>query len=878
MRKFLAAFLFIQFCFADVYGQLQASRNFRTITSEINNYYNQVGKNKPGYKQFKRWEWYYSTRLGPNGMMVNNDSLNREALRTSSVNRVNMNQRTTANTGAWSAIGPASVSSSDRGIGRTNRIAFHPTNVNTLYVAGATGGLWITTDGGSNWYSYSEGIPNMSLSGVAVDHSNPSIIYILTGDADAKAGSSWNGYGLTKTSIGVLKSYDGGFTWHRTGLRWNETDNVNAYKLIMHPTNPSILFVATNEGIFRTTNGGTTWTSSNTNSRLYDMEFHPTNPAIVYASGITADSIIVLKSTNTGVSFTQTHGIRRSNNAAGRGASNRSALGVTPANPSMVYLFTGPCTAAGQFQGLYRSSDVGETFTTRATTPNILGRSSFGTDDDDQEHYDMAIAVSPTNSNQLALGAIYLWTSTNGGTGFSFQNEDNSNFDYYHVDIHDLAYHPLDNSRLYMCGDGGVYISLNNGNTWSAVHGNLQLTQYYKIAANPNAAFDSDNIIIGGTQDNGTNKRGSSGGPSFTQILGADGMDCIIDPDGAATYIASIQQGVFYHSTNSGSTLTKFADSGIVAGAINNRITDRWVTPVAEITGNTNQFVLGYSPSVLATNIGPGWVFTQLGWSGLTFVKTARGNANRIWVGDNDFLSQNIIKTTTNLGSTWTTVLDEPNTTPMTDMAFDPTNGSRVWVTYGGYNSFRKVRFFNGTQWTDVNGSLPNVPVNCILYDGSAGAAPDALYIGTDIGVFYRDANLGDWIPFSNELPVVEITDLEMHPVTGMLRAGTYGRGIWETSRYSGCPSTITLNTSNTAIFKPYYFQASSSVNSTAQHHGAGANVFYKAGGSVVLTPGFTASSFGENVFEAALGPCGGGVPAKVQGVASTRIRGVLVH
>ncbi|HVF96174.1 MAG TPA: hypothetical protein VM871_02570, partial [Flavisolibacter sp.] len=96
------------------------------------------------------------------------------------------------------------------------------------------------------------------------------------------------------------------------------------------------------------------------------------------------------------------------------------------------------------------------------------------------------------------------------------------------------------------------------------------------------------------------------------------------------------------------------------------------------------------------------------------------------------------------------------------------------------------------------------------------------------------------------------------------LRAGTYGRGIWETSIYSSCPSAITLTTSNTAIFKPYYFQASATVNSSAVHGSAGANVFYKAGAEVVLTPGFAATSGGENVFEAALGPCGGGVPNRV--------------
>jgi hypothetical protein len=156
------------------------------------------------------------------------------------------------------------------------------------------------------------------------------------------------------------------------------------------------------------------------------------------------------------------------------------------------------------------------------------------------------------------------------------------------------------------------------------------------------------------------------------------------------------------------------------------------------------------------------------------------------------------------------------------------------------------------------------VPINCIVFDDNNGNPAGAVYIGTDIGVFYRDNNLSDWIPFSNGLPVVEITDLEIHNSQGLLRAGTYGRGMWETSVYSNCPSIINLTAANTAIFKPYYFQASASVNSSAVHSGTGANVFYKAGTEVVLTPGFGASSYGENVFEAALGSCGGGVPNRV--------------
>lgn len=878
MKRIATTITIILFILASAKGQ-RASQNFREIQQRMNAYYDSAGKKSPGYKQWKRWEWYYSTRTGENGAMVNNEQLNLEALQASSVSRTILPESPQANTGSWTSLGPSSVSSSHKGMGRVNRIAFHPTNENIMYAASATGGLWITTDAGANWYSYSEGIPNMSLNGVAVDYTNTNIIYILTGDADGAFGGARGQFLYGKTSIGVLKSYDGGFTWYRTALRWNETDIVTGYKMVMHPTNPSVLMVATDRGIYRTADGGNTWDSTQTTTPFYDLEFNPSNPSIVYACGTTTDSIIVMKSTNAGVSFIKTHGIHREQNFENHTVMNRSCLGVSAANSNYVYLLAGPCTATGQFQGVYRSTDAGETFTLRTNSPNILGASSLGADAKDQHNYDLCLAINPTNINRVASGGIKLWTSTNGGSSFSWQDDFVSSLSYYHPDIHDLVYHPLNSGKLYMCADGGVYLSLDNGANWTSVSGDLTVTQYYKIGASTGAGLGLENVVIGGAQDNGTNKRGSSGSSAYSQLTGSDGMDCLIDPDNLNVYITSAQDGVFYYTSNAGSSFGQFADPDLVTNAINATVKSNWVTPVAEITGSTTQFVIGYDPVVIATNIGSTWVFNDIGWSGLSFVKTARGNANRVYVGDNDRLNKNDIHTTTNQGSTWTTVLNEANTVPVTDLAFDPTNGNRIWITYGGYTANRKVRYSSdgGANWTYINGTLPNVPINCILYDGSSGAAPDALYIGTDIGVFYRDNNLGDWIPFSNGLPVVEITDLEMHPTLGLLRAGTYGRGMWETSRYSNCVATINLTTSNTAVFSPYYFQASSTINSTAQHYGAGANVFYKAGTEVALTAGFAASGDGGNVFDAALGPCSGGVPNRQQTNKVQRVRGVLV-
>lgn len=869
------------------YAQV-GNKDFKTITRTITDYYDRVGKDKPGYKQFKRWEWYHETRLGPGGLLVDNFSRNMQALRSSSANRA---ASSLSNAGSWSFMGPNSVASSDKGVGRVNRIAFHPTNENILYAASATGGLWISSDAGSSWFSYSEGIPNMTLSGVAVHHTNPNILYILTGDADSYFGGARAQFAYGKSSTGVLKSFDGGFTWYQTALNWAETDGILGYKLLMHPTDPDILFIAASNGIWRTVNGGNSWTLVDNTAGFFDMEFQPGNPSVVYASGTTNTDVVFKRSTNTGLSFSTAYSRVRQNDA-----SNRSAIAVTPANAAIVYLLLGPATGAGSFHGVYRSTDGGLNFTQRSTTPNILGRTSDGSDADDQEHYDLALAVSPTSSASLACGGIRLWTSTNSGTSFTFRDNGASATNYYHVDIHDLAYHPLNNSKLYMCADGGVYLSTDNGATWTSKNNGLAITQYYKIAHNPNTVFNLGNIMIGGTQDNGTNKRLSSGSTAFEKISGADGMDCFIDPDGAAVYVVSYQLGEFLYSTNSGSSFEFVCNESTLENTLNIPVTSRWLTPVAEVTGNTTQFVMGYSPVMLATRVTTGtYAFSAIGRQanratvdGRSFVKTARGNANRIFAGFNKYTGTdgdddaNIIWTTTNQGSSWNEIYyeEDNNGAPVTDMAFNPSNGNEIWLTFGGYTAGRKVLYSpdGGTTIVNVSGSLPNVPINCIVYDGSNGTIDDRIYIGTDIGVFYRDNNLGDWVPFSNGLPVVEITDLEIHEANGMLRAGTYGRGMWESALYSGCVNSITLTTANTEMYKPYSFQASQSINSTALHLGTGANVFYKAGSNVILTPGFQAGGAANQVFEAAVGPCGGGVPNRITTAPQKGLKGFLMN
>ncbi len=162
----------------------------------------------------------------------------------------------------------------------------------------------------------------------------------------------------------------------------------------------------------------------------------------------------------------------------------------------------GPATTPGVFTGVYRSTDSGANFSTRSTTPNILGYSSTGSDDIDQAWYDLAIAVALDNTSKLYTGGINVWKSINAGT--TMTNVSQWVFggtEYTHADIHALEYNPL-NDYLYCGSDGGIFQSSDGGDSWTNISTGLANMQFYKIAGKES----NSNLLVGGTQDNGSNK------------------------------------------------------------------------------------------------------------------------------------------------------------------------------------------------------------------------------------------------------------------------------------------------------------------------------------------------------------------------------------
>ncbi|MBW6459850.1 MAG: hypothetical protein K0B08_04685 [Bacteroidales bacterium] len=296
--------------------------------------------------------------------------------------------------------------------------------------------------------------------------------------------------------------------------------------------------MASNGGLLKTANAGESWAlvQYTAGHHFHDVEFKPGDPTIMYACASTK----FFRSTDTGDTWTEIVSGVPTN-------ANRMAIGISPNNGSYVYLFAGPCYATSTYVGTYRSTNSGVSFSVRSTSPNILGYSSTGNDDKDQSHYDHALVVSLTDAERIMTGGINCWSSNNGGTSWLLKSMWNHppGSTYTHADIHALEINPL-NNNLYCGSDGGIFRSTDFGNNWTDLSAGLSITQIYRIAG-----YQPDvNFLTMGTQDNGSNKW--TGGSDIFHMLGADGMDCMIDYSSGLTLYNSCQDGELYKCTTGG--------------------------------------------------------------------------------------------------------------------------------------------------------------------------------------------------------------------------------------------------------------------------------------------------------------------------------------
>jgi Secretion system C-terminal sorting domain len=632
------------------------------------------------------------------------------------------------NTGSWSS-----------GQGRVSCITVDPSNANTIYVGTPAGGIWKSIDGGLIFVPLSDDLPQIGVNSIAVDYNNSNIVYIATGDRD----------GGSTSSEGVYKSINGGITWALTGLTKSLTGSA-CPEIYINPTNSNMLWCATNNGVFRTSNAGTTWTKTLNVIGTRDLKIKPNDPTTIYTSTAT----VLYKSTDSGATFTQ----------VGTGlpaTAGRMAIAVTAADPTIVYALS--VTTANIFQGIYKSIDSGATFTAVNTTSTGIAST--------QAYYDMALTASPTNANEIFTGFLNIWKSVDGGVTMTQVNNwsSPSSAAYSHADIHFLRYY---GNKLYCGSDGGIYVSSNGGTNFTDLTKSMQIGQPYKISV----AKQSSNKIISGLQDNGGHVYNGSRWQNF---YGADGMDVGISPtDGNLSY-GFVQYGQSFYKSTTGGASGGWVCSAPTIETGTNDTGGKWVTPLAinslgEVYSAYKNFYKLVGTTWTVQNTTP----NTIGATDAELIAIDPSNNNNIFIANDRELYKS-----TDKGLIFTMI--HTAATNIVGITVHSTNSNIIY-----YNTSSQVMksINGGTDFTAMTTSgMPSISRTCITHQNNA---VNSLYLSTTLGVYYYDDIAAAWSPFETGLPNVKVTDLEINYIDNNITAGTYGRGVWR----SPLPATLASN------------------------------------------------------------------------------------
>ena len=760
----------------------------------------------------RREQWFYEQRMLPNGQIP--AALRLEALermkqmmeaegklvrhRNSQGNIVSEELITPVTTN-WTPIGPRPANSGGSVgsvSGRIGAIAVDHTNADIVYLGGAQGGIWKTTNGGGTWTPLTDDQPSLAVGAIAIDPSSCSpgpcqTIYVGTGEQTFSVSSYYG--------AGILKSTNAGQTWTQLGTPPGSPfagpfssglGGAFISSLVVHPSNNQRLLAGVQiftsdatSGIYCSDNGGSTWT--NVVPGAVATEVVIVNATIAYGAlgRINGDPQNgIYKSANIDqpcASQTWTR-LTGTDSIFAQSTVGRIEIAVAPsvANGATLYASVANATnTSASLLGLMLSTDGGTSWQQRAATPDFCHPQCW---------YDQVIKVHPNNANVVYAGGSavsnFFMRSIDGGVSWT-PFLAGSNGVRLHVDQHAIAFGPGTGTatKMYVGNDGGVWSSDVSNSTvalnWTNLNGDLQLAQSYPAQS----IHPSDNqISFFGTQDNSTMRY--TGTLTWQIVTCGDGGWTAIDPLVPTTVYATCQFVDIRKSTNSGLPGTFVpADSGI---------TDTTVAfiPPFVIDPTTPQRLYFGTTRVWQTTDGAA-TWSPLTTSGLAGTSTLRAlavslaSSSVVWAGS----STGRVFVATNVAAGSATFNEVSTGLPartITQIVPDPTDPATAYVTYSGFvfptgaaaHIFKTTN--SGASWTNISGNLPNAPVNDLVVDPADRNR--VLYAATDVGVFRTTDGGATWSTLSTGLPRVAVFSLRLHAPSRVLRATTHGRGAWD--------------------------------------------------------------------------------------------------
>jgi photosystem II stability/assembly factor-like uncharacterized protein len=684
-------------------------------------------------------------------------------------------------------IGPATMG------GRVDDLAVLESNPAVFYVATATGGLWKTVNNGTTWeVLFDDQDDVVSLGDVTIAPDDANLVWVGTGENNNRQSGSWGN--------GVYKSTDGGQTWKSMGLR----DSKHIARIIVDPVDHDVVYVAAlgsvwgpgkERGVFKTTDGGLTWTNVlfvDADTGATEIVQDPSNNKVLYAAMYQRRRAAwgfngggpgsgIFKSSDAGRTWTKL------TNGVPPGDLGRIGMDIYRKNPNIIYALIQHQTESGT----YRSDDAGATWRKMS---NVNPRPM----------YFSQIRVDPTNDLRVYVGGVQIHISDDGGKTFIENGA-------LHSDHHAMWINPANPNHIIDGNDGGVGMSWDKGKTWEGIY-NMDLSQYYHVGVDMAIPYN----VCGGMQDNYTwcgpsavRSRNGIVNDDWYRIQGGDGFEALIDPNDPKTVYAESQNGNMVRvdvTTNERMPIRPLPGRDQPGSRWN------WNSPMAISPHNSSTIYAGAERVFRSTDRGQSWTaisddLTQkLDREGLSLMGVAGKNftiarndgvqsygnlvqlvespkqAGLVFAGSDD----GVVHMTRDGGKTWTNLAARfpgmPKNAPVSGLVASAHDANTVYVAFDNhenddYKSYLYASVDGGNNFRSISEGLPAGHTVTTVTEDPRNAS--VLYSGTEFGLFVSPDRGGTWTRVRSGLPTVPIHEIVIHPRDNDMVLATHGRSIW---------------------------------------------------------------------------------------------------
>ncbi len=685
-------------------------------------------------------------------------------------------------------IGPAGMS------GRITAIDVDLSHPDRIFVGSASGGLWLSENGGISWEPIFDDQPALSIGSVAINQKNPDVIWVGTGEGNPR--------NSVNTGGGIFKSIDGGKTWTKMGLDKSKA----IHRIIIHRDYPDIVYAAAlgspwgehkERGVFRTTDGGKTWENilyvndltgpgdmvvdpDNPNKMIVGMWEHKRTPWDFISGGEGSGLYLTYDGGETWKKITSEEGLPK-------GDLGRIGLAFAPSKSHIVYALI-----EAEENGLYKSIDGGENW-------SLVSKENIG----NRPFYYSDIFVDPHNENRIFNLFTFVSLSEDGGKTFR-QIADYGNA--VHPDHHAFWIHPDDPSFLMVGNDGGMNISRDGGKTFEFIE-NIPVGQFYHVNIDNEFPYN----VYGGMQDNGSwigpayvLKSGGIRNYDWQELYFGDGFDVMPHPSDSRYGYAMSQGGnvgMYDRETGRVQFVKPFHPEG-------KELRYNWNAAIAQDPFNECGLYFGSQYVHYSDDCGLSWDIISPDLTtndttkqnqdisgGLTIDATNAENHttilaiapspidnNTIWVGTDD----GNLQITRDGGKSWTNVGGKlPGLPPgswIPQIEISHANAGEAFVVANNYrrNDYNPYVFHTtdfGNSWRRIVGSdqISHFVVSFIQDD----TEPNLMFLGTDGGLYGSFDRGENWELLNEGFPRVQVSDLKIHPREGDLVIGTFGRAFW---------------------------------------------------------------------------------------------------